>query len=61
MSPLKEIQWAQIWCGLGKDRIIGSFFFEGRVVNSESYFKMLQNYFIPELTRLGPTGDTVFQ
>jgi transposase len=43
-----------VWCALGKDRIIGPFFFEGWVVNSESYLEMLQNYYIPELTRLGP-------
>ena len=50
-----------VWCALRKDRISGPFFFEGRVVNSDS-LDMLQSYFIPELTRLGPTDDnTVFR
>ena len=61
LKSVKESTKENVWCALGKDRIIGPFSFEGHVVNRESYLEMLQNYFIPELTHLGPTGDTVFQ
>jgi hypothetical protein len=49
------------WCPLGKTCIIGPFFFEGVVGNSESYLAMLQNYFIPKLRQLGLAENTIYQ
>ncbi|XP_053448571.1 uncharacterized protein LOC128586608 [Nycticebus coucang] len=50
-----------VWCALGKNRVIGPFFSEGCVVNGDSYLEMLQNYFIPQLEQLGLIENIVFQ
>ena len=46
---------------MGKNQIIGPFFFEGHIVNGDRYLEMLQNYFIPKLDNLELIEDTVFQ
>ena len=46
-----------VWCGLGKCRIFGPFFFEeGKeraTVISDRYIRMFENRFLPELRRRG--------
>ena len=50
-----------VWCAFGRDCIIGPFFFEEKIINGDCYLKMLQNYFISELTWLKLVDNTVFQ
>ena len=44
-----------VWCGLGKCRIFGLFFFEEgeetATVTSDRYIRMFENCFLPELRR----------
>ena len=46
-----------VWCGLGKCRIFGSFFFEEgeetATVTLERYIQMFENCFLPELRKRG--------
>ena len=49
-----------MWCALGKNWIIGSFF-KDRVINGDSYLDMVQNYFIRKLEQLNLKDDTVLQ
>ena len=47
-----------VWCGLSNCRIYGPYFFNERTVTSESYLKMLQDYFVPQLVE---SQRTIFQ
>ena len=44
-----------VWCAVSSKSIIGPFFFEVReravTVNSQQYYAMLKNFFLPELRR----------
>ena len=39
-------------CALGKNQVIGLFFFEGYVVNGNSYLEILRSYSSPQLEQL---------
>ncbi len=51
----------QVWVGFNSSGIIGTFFFFGETVTSESYHKLLSGDVIPELGNRGHLKKAIFQ
>src|SRR5258705_2016186 len=52
--------YVMVWAGVSGEHAIGPFFFTGNV-NAQTYLEMLQSLLIPELSRLGILGTSIFQ
>ena len=51
-----------VWCAMARNRLYGPFFFDERTVNGQSYLRMLQNVFVPELQQVrGLLRRVIFQ
>lgn len=61
MEHERDSPKVNVWCTLGRDQIIGPYFFEDRIINGGIYLDMLQNYFIPQLEQFDLKDNIVFQ
>ena len=51
-----------VWYAMARNRLYGPFFFDERTVNGQSYLRMLQNVFVPELQQVrGLLQRVIFQ